>query len=274
MILPLLSNNKIKKARSTMMMDLISRGIVPIRKKYLSTNHRFALQFREGFVFGRVIKRRPCQYNPWPLTDNDGDAVDLAPGGAQGEVWFRDTRNSQTDILYLDSTTKAGFPWILHGAFGIWPSNINMYLRFPEGDNIPGKFPNVDPVRPGQGDNLGFVNYENSPIEVPTDHVECVIPPLEHIGAEFYNKETTPAPVGIRNTRPVVNIEFALYFLQIFRPETQPDIIADIANGRKLAHFLTVGFGDQCHSYGDQLEADWRVEPMGLDEACALGGGR
>lgn len=255
------------------MMDLQSRGIVPIRKKFLQPNHRFALEFREGFVFGRVIRRRPCIYNPWPLIDSNGTVVDLGVSTAQGEVLFRDPRNTQNDILYLASTTKAGFAWFLHGSFGIWPPNIDMYLRFPEGDVIPGKFPSCDPIRPAQGDRLGFINYENSPIEVPTDHCEVVIPPLEHLGAEFYNQEVATLPLTSRHFQPVINILFSLYFCQIFRPETQPDIIADMANGRKAAAFLTVGFGDQAHEFGDQLESDWKIEAMSLDDACNLGGG-
>jgi len=252
-------------------MDLEDRGLVPMKKRFMEDNMRGALQFREGFVWFRVIKRRPVFYKPWPLITNDGDDVDLAPGGAQGEVWFRDPRNPQTDILHLDTTTRSGFAWFLHGSFGVKPSNIRIYLRFPEGDNIPGKFPSVDPVRPTQGDDLGYISYENSPFEIPTDAVECVIPPLEHLGAEFYNQETTPAPVGIRNTQPVVHIDFCLYFIQIFRPGTHPELIADMASGKKKCRFLTVGFGDQCHDFGDQLEADWRIEPQGIEESM---GGR
>lgn len=241
-------------------------GIIPIEKKFLQNNYLFALEFREGFVFGRTIRRRICQYKPWPLIDANGVAIDMAASSAQAELRFRDPRNFANDLLYLDSTTKAGLPWFYHGAFGIKPQQINMYLRYPEGDIIPGKFPAVDPIRPTSGDDISPLRSQVSPYEVPTDYHECVIQPLQHIAAEFYNKDAE------RDHQPVLNILFCLYWAEIFQVATRADLIANIASRRYPATFLTVGFGDQPNDMGPQMEKDWCATPMPLDEAIALGG--
>ncbi|GAH26504.1 unnamed protein product, partial [marine sediment metagenome] len=117
-------------------MSELLKGIIPIEKKFLQNNNLFALEYREGYVFGRTMRRRILQYKPWPLLEDDGvTAIDIAASTHEPEVRFRDRpRGSENDILYLSSTTKAGLPWFLHGAFGLKPQYMNMYLRFPEGD--------------------------------------------------------------------------------------------------------------------------------------------
>jgi len=242
------------------------KGIIPIEKKFLQNNYLFALEFREGFVFGRTIRRRICQWKPWPLIIADGTAKDIPASSHQAELRFRDPRNPANDLLYLSGTTNAGLPWFYHGAFGIKPQHINMYLRYPEGDIIPGKFPAIDPIRPTSGDDISPLKSQVSPYEVPTDYHEVVIQPLQHLGAEYYNKDED------RNHQPVLNILFCLYWAQIFMPETNPELIANIASRRIPSTFLTAGFGDQPHEMGPQMEQDWCAVPMTLDEAMTLGG--
>jgi hypothetical protein len=241
-------------------------GIIPIEKKFLQNNQLFSLEFREGFIFGRTIRRRICQYKPWSLIDANGNAVDIAASSTQVELRFRDPRNTVNDILYLDATTNAGLPWFFHGSFGIKPQYVDMYLRYPEGDIIPGKFPNVDPIRPAAGDRISPINGLVSPYEQPTDYHEVIIPPLNRIGAEYYNQDAN------RNHQPIINILFCLYRVQLFRPGIHDDLISSIALRRYPATFFTVGFGDHPQPIGEQTERDWMVTPMSLDEAAALGG--
>lgn len=243
------------------------KGIIPIEKKFLQNNLLFALEFREGFVFGRTIRRRICQYKPWPLIDVAGVITDIPAGvpSPTGETRFRDPRNPANDLLYLDTTTNAGLPWFFHGGIGIKPQQINCYLRYPEGDIIPGKFPNVNPIRPTAGDDVSPLRSQVSPYEVPTDYHEIVIQPTVHLAAEFFNKDLD------RDHTPVLNILFCLYWAQLFRPETHPDLISNIAVRRIPATFLTIGFGDHPNNIGVQTQEDWRVTPMSLDEAAALG---
>lgn len=247
------------------MSDPPLRGILPIEKKFLQNNYLFALQYREGFLFGRTIRRRIMEYKPWPLIDANGSTVNIAASATQPELRFRDPRNVASDILYLDQTTSVGLPWFLHGAIGIKPQQINMYPRFPEGDIIPGKFPGIDPIRPAAGDNISPINGLVSPYESPTDFVEFVIPPLTHIGAEYYNKDT------FRTFNPVLNLFFAVYWVQLFTPASHPDLVQGIATRRYPATYLTVGFGDVPQDVGPQTAKDWCVTPMRLEEAAVLG---
>ena len=243
-------------------------GVIPIEKKFLQSNYLFAMQFREGWIFGRVVRRRICQYKPYALVDPSLPSpyyVDMAADSAQSELRFRDPRNLDVDILYLDVATNSGWPWFLHGGMGIMPQYIYMYPRFPEGKDIPGKFPNVDPIKPGSGDLLGYVNSLKSPYEEPTDFFEYVIPPKLHIAAEYYNKDTEKAH------QPVMNLLFALYWFQALTRAKHPDLISGIATRRVPAAFFTVGFGDFPQELGDTLRKEWDVEPMSLEEAARGG---
>lgn len=250
------------------------RGYTPIAEKFLENNFLFALSFREGFLFGRTLHRRFTSYKPWNLIDADGTTVDILPATAQAELRFRDPRNNEKDILFLSTSSNANHPWFFHGAFGIKPQHVRMYLRQPEGEIVPGKFPNLNPIRPSQADHLGYIDEINSPYEKPSDYVEVVIPPLMHIAAEYYNR--APAAEKRRH-QPVVNIQFCLYWVEFFRAETHPDLISDIAARRRegaKASFLKVGLGDFPHDLGTTLRDDWKVIPMKIDEARALGGRR
>lgn len=244
-------------------------GIIPIQKKFLQQNEPFALEFREGFLFGRVVRRRIVQWKPWPLIDSNGANIFIPPSTFQAELRFRDPRNTQNDILYLDTSTNAGWPWFLHGAFGIKTQYVNTYLRYPEGDIIPGKFPAVDPIRSQLGDDITPLNDLSSPYEEPTDYIETIIQPGIHIAAEYYNKDT------VKHVQPTLNLLFALYWVQWLKPTQHPTQIADIALKRyegSRAIFLKAGFGDYPHNLGVKTIDDWGVKPMSIDEASVLGG--
>lgn len=245
----------------------LQKGIIPIQKKFMQRNQSFALEFREGFVFGRVIRRRLCVWKPWPLIDSNGTAIDILPSATQAELRFRDPRNVANDILFLDTSTDSGLPWFFHGAFGIKPQYVSMYLRYPEGDIIPGKFPNIDPIRPAFGDQISDLNGINSPYEQPTDFHEVIIQPKVRIASEYYNQDE------VRRHQPVINILFCLYWAQIYKSHTHPTLISDIALKRyegAKATFLTCGFGNQPNDLGPSLIKDWDVTPLSLDEATAL----
>jgi len=242
-------------------------GIQYIGNKFLQPNYLFALEWREGFIFGRVIRRRICHYKPYPLIDSNGNTVDIAASSHQSELILRDPRNTENKILYLKENTDSGYAWILHGSIGIKPEYIYMYPKFPSGKEIPGKFPNLDPIRPDNGDNLGYVSSAESPYEEPTDFVEYIIPPGQDIGFEFYNKEDT------RSHQPVLHILFAVYWFQVLKPDTHGKLIYRIATRDVPAAFMTVGYGNTPHDFGKILEREWRVEPISLDDAITLGGG-
>lgn len=248
------------------------QGINPIREKFLQPNYLMALGYFEGWIFGRVIKRRICQYKPWPLIDSNGNSIDVSENSyaTQGNLRFVDTRNTQRDILYLDNETDSGFAWLLHGAIGIKPQQMNMYLRFPETQNIPGKFPNIDPIVPAAGDNTGYVNGTLSPYEEPTDAAELVLPPKQHVSAEYFNKDSGP---GVWNHQPVMNLLFAVYWFQPLNPVTHAGLVSRIARREIPAAYLPIGVGDFSLNFGKDFEVSWGVTPMTLEEAAGLGGG-
>jgi len=251
-------------------------GIKPIWQRFLLPNQLFSLDFKEGFVFARVIRRRICHYKPWNLIDSDGDAVDIPAYVAatpstsyRGPYRFRDPRNTANDILFLETSTNQGYPWILHGGIGIRPQQILMYPRFPEGKTIPGKFPNVDPIKPSSGEYLGYVASEQSPYEQPTDYIEYVIPPHQRIAAEYYNRDA-------RDHQPVLHLLFAVYWFQILTLDTHPELVGKIAERRVPSTFLTVGFGDAPESLGQLTSKDWDLGSkyerlLSLDEAVRGG---
>jgi len=249
-------------------------GIVPITEKFLQQNYLFAMAFSEGYVFGRVERRRICQYKPYYLIDKNGNAIDITEGSYESEgcLRFRDPRNSQIDVLYLDEITDSkGSPWFLHGAIGIKPQQVRMYYRFPEAKDIPGRFPNVDPISPTSGDNLGYVSGIQSPYENPSDFVELVIPPRIHICAEFYNMDSGD---GVWNHRPCLNILFAVYWFQALSPQRHATLISKIARREVPAAFFSVGVGTDPIDYPSNYESEWGVTVLTLDEAAALSGGQ
>jgi len=243
-------------------------GLIPIREKFLQNNYLLAVQFEEGYIFARTIRRRICQYRPYPLIDTTGASIDISPAGHQPEIVLRDPRNVTRKILFLETFTMAGLPWILHGSIGIKPEQILMYARFPPAGDIPGRFPNLDPIRPSEGNRLGYVSAFESPYEEPTDFVEYMIPPTMDIGFEFYNTDTE------RSHSPVLNILFAVYWIQVLRPDRHPRLISKIALREVPAAFFTIGFGDKPLSAPYNLYTQWETTPISLDQAAALGGGQ
>jgi len=239
-------------------------GIQPIRKVLLKPNYLFALQFEQGFVFGRTVRVRYCVWKPYKVIDANANDVVIDASSHQSELRFRDPRNTRNSILYLPETTDNGFPWIMDGAIGIKPVGVRMYLRFPEGQKVPGQWPNVDIVRPSSGDDFGYIDHSLSPYEEPTDYVRIVIPPKKEIGAEYYN--TTDRPL-----QPVLHLLFAVYWFEALTPDRHADLIRKIALRAVPAAFLTVGFGDRPEPMDADLMADWGVEPISLDEAARLG---
>lgn len=239
-------------------------GIVPIRNKFLQPNWLLSLEFDEGFVYGRVVRRRIMHYRPWRLINSSGTVQDISPGGSVGEIRFRDSRNKDVDILHLNEETSGDFAWILHGGIGIGPTQIRMYPRIPEGKNIPGRFPDLDPIVPSSGDHTAYVSGLESPYEEPTDFVEYVIPPKIHISAEFYNRHTEAT------INPSLNLLFALYFFQVLSPDTpNRSLIGRIARREIPAGFLTTGAGDAPIQGRKTIKA-WDTRALSLDEASVM----
>lgn len=249
---------------------MTGKGISPIVDRFLLRNHFLALEFKEGWLFARVVRRRIMHYKPYSLIDAAGNTVNIAAydpdnitASYQAELRLRDPRNKAVDILFMKTSTDAGFPWILHGAIGWKPHQIFVYPRFPEGSDIPAKFPEIDPIQPSAGNFTGYYSGRESPFNKPTDFMEYVLPPGQHVGHELYNYDD-------KAHNPVANILFALYHFRLLKPGTAWNRkIRDIALG-KPATFLTVGYTSDPLPLGDTLKKDWDAVPITLEDAEAL----
>lgn len=241
---------------------------IPIEEKFLQTNYYFGLEFSDGWMFGRVITRDFCRYKPYKLINAAGTATAIATLTHQSELLLKDPRNTDNDLLYMSSyTSPDGHPWFYHFAIGIKPVGIRAWVRYPETTDIPGKFPELDPISPSNDENLGYFTWDDSPYEEPTEFTEMVLMPKTRIGIEYYN--TTA-----ETQRPVLNIETMVYKFQVLDKINHPNIIAQIANGQRPAALFRVGYGVKPAAMEQGLMSAWRVELMSLDQAMALGGKR
>mgnify|MGYP000430345762 CR=1 FL=1 len=244
--------------------SLASGGVSPIVERFLKPNFVGALEVKEGFVFFRVIAARVMSYQI-PLVDSNGDEVTLSASSSLSETYILDPRNPNRDCLYIDAAlSPGGWPWFLHGSIGIKPELVWMYPRYPSGKTIPGKLPNLDPIRPGSGDSMGYVDSRKSPFENPTDWVEYVILPYYRIGFEFYNKDPD------FSHKPRLHLLFSLYHVQMLNPDSHSTLIGRIARREIPAAFLRHGWADTPEELGRTLISEWNAAPLSLDEAAEL----
>lgn len=229
------------------------------------------MEWMEGFLFGRVVRRRFPNYAPYYLVDNSAAAVLVKPASTSSEyTGLTDPRNKANDLLYLPKSLSGGYPWIMHGAIGVDPPPIYTYIRFPAGKDVYGSYPNSPQINPIAGDTVGFIDTERSPYRQPTDFAELVIPPGIQMSHTHYNQD------DVRPIRPKLNPLFAIYWFQLLQPGRHDTLIGKIARKEGVganALFLTVGgWGPVASpiSLGDTLIQDWKPNPLKLDEAMGL----
>ena len=243
-------------------MEYIGVGVVPITKKFLQPNYLFALRFREGFIFGRVIEAVRLHYRPYKLVDSSGNAIDISPGDKRESLRLRDPRRPEDDVLYIPDPTLDGMPVILHGSFGVSPSNIRVYIRCPEGSAPWGKWPGLSYI--SAGDDLGYISSVESPYETPTDFAEIVAVPRERITFDFYNKDSA------RSHQPVLNLLFSMYQFQVLTPSRHMPLIRAIARREVPAAYLTAGIRGNPLPWTSVLESSWGTRPMSLGQAAGI----
>lgn len=248
----------------------------PITEKFLERNHLFALAFREGWIFGRVLLAEKKYFWPYPMINSAGTAQDISGPAALTELRIYDPRNRDTRLLYLDDKTtpdtkavagpgfKGGLPTVLHGAIGVKPAFMRMYIRYPWGKMHFGEFEGLNPISgPASTDTLGFVNGELSPFDEPTDWLELWIPPKMDIGVEFYNPD-------VKDHQPSLSFWFNQYH---FQPLSVNDpnhrrIIRLIATRQIPAAFGQCGPSRGLKTY--DYASEWKVQPISLDEAVGV----
>jgi hypothetical protein len=236
-------------------------GVKPIVNKFLERNYLFAVEFAEGFVFGRVVRRSIIQHKPYPAINTNGTPAVVPPLSSTAELQFRDPRNRDIDLLKLDTGTSQGYAWILHGAIGVQQPTVRVYLRYPSGGaiSVPGRFPEMDPIAPG--DDVSYISSTNSPYESPSDYAELIIPPRITVGVQYYNGDPA-TPVN-----PLLHLLFALYYFQPLDPSTDRELVSAIARRMVPAAFFTAGPVDQPFTLAGPTKSEWGVEPIPLKEA-------
>jgi hypothetical protein len=251
-------------------------GIKPITEKFLERNHLFALAFREGWIFGRVLLSEKKFFYPYNLINASGTAQDISGASGLAELRIYDPRNRDTRLLYLSSATSSdtrsiagpnfsgGLPTLLHGAIGIKPTFMRMYVRYPWGKSHFGEFEGLNPISAtASGNYLGFVDGTKSPYEMPTDWLEMWIPPKMDIGVEFYNED-------VKIHQPVLSLIFMQYHFQPLDVNNalHRRIIKLIASRQIPAAFGQCGPSVSLKTY--DFRSDWKVNTLSLDEAMDL----
>ncbi len=247
-------------------------GLQPIQNKFLQGNYLQALQFKEGFVFIRVIARQIIQFKPYNVITTGGAAVYLAPQTGSGDIQLRDPNSLQNSVLFVPQNLPFQ---LLHVGIGIRPIQIKAFIRYPDASTVMGGWPNLNAVNPSASPNYeyGYFSSVESPYESPTDYTEMFIPVNTQIGFEFWNSEPIAGGAGGlpgNSYQPALNILAANYSIQVLNPTQQPDqtLIWKIATRAVPAAYNIVGAFLSPLSY--QLDSTWLVSPISLQQAINL----
>ncbi|MEM3795066.1 MAG: hypothetical protein QW429_04250 [Thermoprotei archaeon] len=261
-----------------------SRGVVSIDEKFLQPNYLFAVLVKEGYLFGRVLSRSLLTYKPYdqlgllqPGTNIMSFPTALYPSGQNA---ISPANQNQTNVILaspfapqelhdaLYIPPQPGLETaILHGAIGVKPGYVQVYVHYPQGEAFLGRWPTLQPPQPGIGVPYARFDGLESPYEAPTDYRELVIPAGIHLSFEFY------LPSRFDPVQPVLNLRFALYTTQIFDPNGptyQRQLIASIAQRKVPAAFLTFGSAQSPLQFTNISKNYGNIQPITLDQAAQL----
>lgn len=226
----------------------------PIEQKFLDDRDLFALRYAEGLVFLEVEEWEDTEYERYTQLEDIESGTSL-DGGYQ-----RLEDSSNDDILFIpqdDDTT------VLHVGIGIAPTQIEMFVGYPEGDRSRGSLPNLG-ARPTPGANFGGIDGRDSPYTEPTEEAEFVIPPNRRIGFNFQN-------TGNDTHYPNLKLMIRKYNVSVLDPngrEGEINAIRRVAAPGSPAPIKKVGNMDNKAQFN--LSAEWRVQPISLKEARLL----
>ena len=234
-----------------------NKGRKLIEEKFLDSNDLFGLEFKQGFVFLEVLNWEPLTYNPYSAVGNIS--------ATSASDWTR-LEDDGDDILFVEKGVRR----VIHGSIGMHPKNVRQYVRYPEGQQQIGMWPNLSTPAPSNGSDYGYVDGDESPYSSPTDELELFIPPGVHLDFRYYN-------AGNNDTTPKLNLNFRNYVVRPLKPRNNPDDLNAVKRIMKpgtpipIAPVGTIGVKD------DFALDSWKVEPVNRDEANRLlnkGGGR
>src|SRR3990167_5637740 len=206
----------------------------PWHEKRLSTNHRFAFGWAEGYTFHRVLSREYTRLENF--VGSGAISAELLAAGAAANPSNRESfiiRDS--DGNYLEDVTSAQKENIIQQIFyGFNPPWLRIFVSYPADTRL-GKIPSFPPQTPDS--NYGFITGEDSPFETPTEAGEFWFPYKMRIQFDFANPRTD------RRAHPSVHAEIFKYKVQHLNPTDPMDapLIAKMARGDAQVSWISLG---------------------------------
>lgn len=229
-------------------------GIVPITQAFLNPGDLLALGFKEGFVFFRILSAVQTRYAPYRV-----GAIDANSTLVNHRIRDPDSK----EILEIPQT----YPNIIyHGAVGIKPSTIRMWIRTPDTRPLSGEILNTASISPQDLSPKGYIEGYESPYYCPMTATEFFSIYRISSTYNFWNTDVNEMQV------PTLNIVFRKYRPETLKIDIHRELIRDIALGRRLAKFYVFGAPEDPAEYPSELSKEhvWGVRPISLEEAARL----
>jgi hypothetical protein len=268
--------------------------LVPITDRFFKPNDYVGLRFQRGTVFVRIDSVEILEYSPYNVADEANTAITLDEQEASStEITPRDPRAAAKeilgggDLLGTPPGYEEGMGQFLHGAVGVFPNNMRVYIRAPAkgSGRLAGEFPGLAAPNIG-GDSLAKMDGSDSPYSQPTNFREIVLVPGMSWSISYFNNEPTSLTgQAYDEEQPILKLLFARYACEILRPSLDPAqtnfaddfaqekarrdnrLIRGLVSGRipnspnVRFEYLTVGTGFAPVAFGGNVK-DWKVSPI------------
>lgn len=220
----------------------VQAGIVPIEDLFLDPNRRKygALHFLNGYIFFRVAIAEEINFKPLLVADEQGSAVTVSPQSVAGPYVLKDPRQAQDTLLGGNNMpyTDSGFPHFIHGAVGLYPMNMRMYIQQPsKAGKFRGMWPGIGAPNPINGDDFAGIDADDSPYYTPTNSSEMAVLPFTDVSFTFWNQAPSAADSNYDAERPVLNLKFMHYWIEILFPAVTPEQVARARNSPNMKSF-------------------------------------
>lgn len=231
-----------------------------IREHFLGDRDLFALRYESGLIFMEIDEYEEVVYEEF------GELEDIESGTSLDGGYTRLSDSAGDDIFYVPSSGNSNT--VIHAGIGIAPSQLEMFVGYPEGSRSNKQLPNLD-TQPTPGANFGMVKASDSPYSHPSTFSELMVPPDQRVEFNFYND-------GDDSHEPLLNIYVRKYKVNVLDPaqNINTDAVRRIVKPGSPAPIRTVGNYEQKAEYN--MADKWGVTPVDRSDAISAmrGGGR
>lgn len=235
----------------------------PIQQAWLLSNQHFALGWlgdgreKVRWTFHRVLTFDDFEIAPF--------TTGLTPIAANGTLDYVVLENSDGKKVF-DVTEDFADRIVLHAGIGVRPDirDFRVFVEYPSGHRLH-KVPSYDPVTLTRPDS--YVPADLSPYEIPTTAMEFFFPFTVDLALGFMNND-------FEEHFPVLNMLARKYLMEVLDPSADAGLVGMLARGQIPCKFATVGRIEAPIEYPASLKKHWAVDPVGLQAAKRLGGGR